>query len=198
MNSVFTEIKESELVAVAYQSAEIEGFDVGKIEELFEVWKRNGAASLVASNPIKSDRLCDFMISNGMEVTPVAPAIFNRCYGRFVDAEWGVVVLCLDDFDGLGPIYNKLRYFRDERPHVPVILTSFDFKYHDLSQERLSICDLSIRLPIETGSEEALFLAAGQNNMSWMRRLAGLEAVRPKAKRRVKAPKVQRKAFGTH
>lgn len=138
------------------------------------------------------------MISNSMEVTPVAPSIFNRCYGRFVDVEWGLVVLCLDDFDGLGPIYNKLRYFRDERPHVPVILTSFDFKYHDLSQERLSICDLSIRLPIETDSEEALFRAAGQNNMIWMKRLAGLEAARLKAKRRVKACKFQRKALAAH
>jgi hypothetical protein len=40
MNSVFTEIKKSELVTAAYQSAEIEGLDVGKIEELFEVWKK--------------------------------------------------------------------------------------------------------------------------------------------------------------
>jgi hypothetical protein len=62
-----------------------------------------------------------------------------------------------------------------------------------LSQERLSICDLSIRLPLETGREETLFQAAGQNNMMWMERLAGLETVRL-----AKSAKVQRDTVKTH
>jgi len=193
MNSVITNIQPSEIVPVNHHGAAIDGLDVSKIGELFDVWKKNGAASLVSSNPIKSKTICDFLTLNGMEVTPVVPAIFNLCYGRFVDVDWGLVVLCLDDFGGLGPIYNKLRYFRDERPYVPVILTSFDFKSHDLSQERLSICDLSIRLPLETGREETLFQAAGQNNMMWMERLAGLETVRL-----AKSAKVQRDTVKTH
>lgn len=188
MNSVISEMQKKEFVALTHHATEIECVNASKIEGLFDVWKKNGPASLVYSDSIKSQAIADFMASIGMEVTPVAPAFFNRCYGRFVDIQWGVVVLCLDDFDGVGRIYNKLRYFRDERPHIPVILTSSDFKSHDLSLERLSICDLSIRLPLEPRSEESLFQAAGQNNMIWIERLAGLEKVRM-----AKLPKVQLK-----
>jgi len=186
MSSVITDIQKMETVTVPHHSAEIECLHESKIEGLFDVWKENGPAGLVYSNAVKGEAIGDFMAVNGMEVTPVVPAFFNRCYGRFVDIDWGVVVLCLDDFDGVGPIYNKLRYFRDERPHIPVVLTSSDFKSHDLSQERLSICDLSIRLPLEPGSLESLFQTAGQNNMVWKERLAGLEKVRM-----AKSPKVQ-------
>lgn len=188
MNSVITDIQKTETAAATQHGAEIECLNESKIEELFDVWKENGPAGLVNSNPIKSEAISDFMAISGMEVMPVVPAFFNRCYGRFVDINWGVVVLCLDDFDGVGSIYNKLRYFRDERPHIPVVLTSSDFKSNDLSQERLSICDLSIRLPLEPGSEESLFHAAGQNNMIWMERLAELEKARI-----AKLPKVQPK-----
>jgi len=188
MNSVITDIHKIESVAGTHYGIQAECLNTGKIEGLFDVWEKNGPASLVYSDSKKNKAVGDFIANNGMEVTPVVPAFFNRCYGRFVDIDWGVVVLCLDDFDGVGPIYNKLRYFRDERPHTPVILSSSAFKSHDLSQERLSICDLSIRLPLEPGSEESLFQAAGQNNMIWMERLAGLEKVRM-----AKSPKVKLK-----
>jgi hypothetical protein len=115
-----------------------------RLSNFFAAWKKNGPAALISRNPFKNKVLLDYMVSHGMEATPVEAMIFDRCYGKFVAMDWGLLVLCIDDFDGLGPVFNKIRYFRDERPHIPVVLTSFAFKSNDHTQERLAICDLSL------------------------------------------------------
>jgi hypothetical protein len=143
--------------------------------EFFTFWKKNGPACLITSNPFKNKVLFDFITSHGMEATPVGPMIFDRCYGKFVDIDWGMLVLCIDDFDGLGQIFNKLRYFRDKRPHVPVILTSFGFRSHDLTEERLAICDLSLKFPVDLAALDDVFEAMWHNNRAWVQRVAELQ-----------------------
>lgn len=141
----------------------------------FETWKEKGVASLVSSNPFKNKILYDYLSTYKMEATPVGAMIFDRCYSRFVDMEWGLIIVCLDDFNGIGPIFNKLRYLRNNFPDIPVILTSFGFKSHDLSEERLQICDASIRFPIDAKSLDDIFLAAWHNNTAWQARLVELQ-----------------------
>lgn len=148
---------------------------VPDIAACFASWKEKGAVSLVSSNPFKNKILYDYVSTYQMEAMPVGAMIFDRCYSRFIDMEWGLVIICLDDFNGVGPIFNKLRYLRNHFPEIPIILTSFGFKSHDLSEERLQICDASIRFPIDIKSLDEIFLAAWRNNAAWRVRLAALQ-----------------------
>jgi hypothetical protein len=131
----------------------------------------------VSSNPFKNKLLYEYLAERKMEATPVGAMVFDRCYSRFVEMDWGLIVICLDDFDGVGPIFNKLRYLRNNRSEVPLILTSFGFSSHDMTEERLQICDASIRFPIIDSCLDGIFLKVWQNNLAWRRRLVEFQAV---------------------
>ena len=140
------------------------------IKNLFFSWKTNGPACLICDESPQNKILIDYITSHGMETQLIGTTVFYKRYGAFVDIDWGMVILCIDAFDGVGRVFNKLRYFRDERPHIPLILTSANFKSDDVTQERLAICDLSMKLPLDPAQLDNLFEAAGLNNVAWSKR----------------------------
>lgn len=79
-------------------------------------------------------------------------------------------VVNIDDFGGLGPLYERLRKFRDTAPFVPVVLLSFGFRSNDFTTTRLPVCDVSMRLPNNPESTSRLLNAAITNNHLWCAR----------------------------
>jgi hypothetical protein len=140
------------------------------VSKYFSTWAQSGPFCLISSDPVLHKGLTDYMVWHGMDGTPCSPEVFSKAYARFVDLKPGLVVLCVDDFDGIGEVYNKLRYFRDERPNVPILLTSVNFKLNDLSVERLPICDTSIKMPLDTALLDECFMAVWSNNECWANR----------------------------
>lgn len=145
-----------------------------KLSSYFDIWKRLGAACLVSSNPFKNKQLSDYISSHEMETLPVGPMVFDKCYSQIVYRNWGMIIICIDDFEGISPIFSKVRHLRDVRSNVPILLTSFAFKSHDLTEERLAVCDASIRFPLDEASLPEIFVAAWENNHKWRTRVSEL------------------------
>ncbi len=141
------------------------------VSKYFETWRKAGSFCTISSKPYLLQRVTDYMVSHGMVGSACRPETFSGAYSQFVDLNPAFVVLSLDDFGGIGKVYNKIRYFRDERPDVPFILASSDFKAHDLSDERLPVCDISLKMPFDsTTSLEHCFMAVWDNNERWVNR----------------------------
>jgi hypothetical protein len=153
------------------------GNDKEKAVDYLAAWKDQGAAALISNKYNNHEMLSEYFVKSGMTATSVAPLVFERCFNKFIDLNWGIVVVCIDDFNGIGPIFDKLRYFRNERPHVPVIITSCCFSSHDVSCDRLAVCDSSLRIPLDASSLDAFIEVTGQNNRAWCRRLFTLNVI---------------------
>ncbi|WP_114965570.1 hypothetical protein [Alkalilacustris brevis] len=48
-------------------------------------------------------------------------------------------VVNIDDFGGLGPLYERLRRFSETAPYVPIVLLSFGFRSDDFTPTRLPV-----------------------------------------------------------
>jgi hypothetical protein len=149
--------------------------DQSDIQSYFSCWKEKGPACVIANNPFILKKIFDYVIQHEMETLPIGSDLFEKFFSKFVDINCGMLVICIDDFDGLGRIFHKLRSFRDERPNVPLLVSSAKFRSDDLSQERLAVCDVSIRLPLGSDDIESTFAATWTNNKAWEKRVHELE-----------------------
>ncbi len=140
-------------------------------DNYFSVWKMKGPICLVGNSHVANKDILDYTSLKGIDHLCVESNVFGNNYKKFVEIDSSIIILCIDAFNGIGTIFNKLRYYRDERPEVPIILTSAFFKEDDFSQERLPICDISLKLPLEYCSLDRAFEAAGQNNQVWLDRI---------------------------
>lgn len=143
-----------------------------QLRSFFDAWKLLGPACLVSSNPFKNKLLSDFISSYEMETLPIGPMIFEKGYPQIAYRNWGMIIICIDDFEGMGPIFDKVRHLRDVHANAPILLTSFAFKSHDLTEERLAVCDVSIRFPLDEASLPAIFVSAWENNHKWRARIS--------------------------
>ncbi|NSY40998.1 hypothetical protein [Leisingera sp. ANG59] len=112
-------------------------------------------------------RLIRHFASRGDEahlVTDVDEA-FGVLKGR-ADA-WSMAILDLDSFGGILELSDDLMDFRVEAPEVPLLLLSSGFSQDDLSEERLPMCDASIRSPAFSLSLAKGVKAAIENNKAW-------------------------------
>lgn len=93
---------------------------------------------------------------------------FNRALTQG-DAQT-LCVVNIDDFGGLGPLYERLRRFREAAPYVPVVLLSFGFRSDDFTSTRLPVCDVSMKLPRNRGALSQMLSEAIANNHLWCAR----------------------------
>lgn len=96
-----------------------------------------------------------------------------RSYFRKAMMEGDAQTFCvinIDDFGGLGPLFDRLRKLRETAPYVPVALLSFKFCKNDFTSTRLPVCDVSIRLPCNRGIVVRLLGEAIANNHLWCAR----------------------------
>lgn len=132
----------------------------------------------VSNDPLDGSLLFEYVRTNGREIVPLGASLFRKFYSEILAIRLGALVICIDDFGGIAPIYGRLRDIRDFRPKLPVIIMSKIFKSDDLTQERLAICDISIKLPLSPENFEQYFSKAIINNRAWANRLAEMQSER--------------------
>lgn len=133
-----------------------------------------GPCLFICGNLTCGRRLARHFVSRGDEahlVTDVDEA-FGVLKNR-PDA-WSLVILDLDSFGGILELSDDLMEFRAEAPEVPVLLLSSGFSQDDLSEERLPMCDASVRSPALSPSIAKGVKAAVENNKSWRLRCKNL------------------------
>lgn len=104
--------------------------------------------------------------SNGAivyQVSSIAQSVCRR-------ADW--IAVDLDSLGGITRIFETLRDLRDALPATPVILLSRDFSRNDYGTHRLSLGDVSIRVPFTVNAFEIGLLQAQVNNKLWQARNA--------------------------
>lgn len=85
------------------------------------------------------------------------------------------LLIDLEAMGGIAGIALDLMALRHKRPDLIVILLSAEFERHDYSQERLALCDVSLRYPCTFAALELALVEAEINNWAWYERLAELE-----------------------
>jgi hypothetical protein len=150
----------------------------GRVEKQASFWKYKWPVCFVSNNPLDASLVFDHVRANGGELLPLGANLFRKFYDQLLDVTIGGLIISIDDFDGIGSIFEKLRNFRTYRPSVPVILVSRNFKADDLSQERLAICDVSVKLPLSPDKIERYLATASINNKEWVKRLVEIESER--------------------
>lgn len=141
------------------------------LSQYFETWNKAGPICVVLDNPFDGQPIFDCVNSHGVPALPLGSTIFDRLYSKFIELNCGLLVLCVDGFSDLGNLIQRVMMFRKERPSVPIILISRCFSVDDISQERLALCDVSIKLPIKELVLDDYFLIAWKNNRAWVNRL---------------------------
>lgn len=134
----------------------------------------DGPCLVICANLTCGRRLARHFTSQGEEahlVTDVDEA-FGVLKGR--PETWSMAILDLDSFGGILELSDDLMDLRVEAPEVPVLLLSSGFSQDDLSEERLPMCDASIRSPAPSRSIAQGAKAAMENNKSWRLRYKGM------------------------
>lgn len=132
------------------------------------------ATHIVGSISSNLDAMRPFLSSltqKDWKVSPVAPSIFQSIQSIYSGMDWGLLVVCADDFESLDAIIDCLLFFREKRPKVPVILISEDFRSDDLSCERLAIADICLRKPGTENGDIGKVAKAFANNLVWQDRM---------------------------
>jgi hypothetical protein len=89
---------------------------------------------------------------------------------RSQPSRWGMVVVDADITSDLNELLDRLADLRDAHPDLPVILTSHYFGRDDMSLSRLTVCDASLRMPLQMARLEFAFAMALENNLIWQER----------------------------
>lgn len=84
----------------------------------------------------------------------------------------GYVIVDVEAMGGITAIASDLMALRLKRPDLIVILMSNEFERHDFGQERLALCDISLRLPCTFAALELALVEAEINNWAWFERLS--------------------------
>lgn len=106
---------------------------------------------------------------------------FNNLVGS-PSRVWSLLFIEIEGFGGISAVLDKLRILRLERPDLPVVMASTRMRAHDLSVERLSICDVSLALPADAADVNVALQKARVNNFAWQMRQMNIvegEAVVP-------------------
>ena len=84
-------------------------------------------------------------------------------------SKWGLVVVDADSTD-LPPLLDTLADMREARRDLPVLLASHYFGRDDLSLSRLTVCDASLKMPMQMARLEFAVVVALENNLVWQTR----------------------------
>ena len=94
---------------------------------------------------------------------------FNNLVGSPSRA-WSLLFIEIEGFGGITSVLEKLRILRLERPDLPVVMASTRMRVHDLSVERLPVCDVSLALPADAADVNVALQKARVNNFAWQMR----------------------------
>jgi len=95
----------------------------------------------------------------------------------FVDHEhslmgrnWDLLVISMESINGLYEFVEALMSFRSLHPGVPVLLVSVYLDADDYSLDRIEVCDVSVKAPVNEGDALGHLARAFENNVEWVRR----------------------------
>lgn len=125
---------------------------------------------VISSSLMEGRRLAGHITKQGGEVHLVTD--FDEALGvlRGQPEIWSMAVLDVDSLGGILELSDDLMDFRAEVPEVPVMLVSAGFSQDDLTEERLPMCDASVRNPARLPSIVKGVAAAIENNKTWRMR----------------------------
>ncbi|MDR9395544.1 hypothetical protein [Roseovarius sp. SYSU LYC5161] len=82
------------------------------------------------------------------------------------------ILIDLDAHEGVNAQFPFLRHIRDSFPGKHMILLSEDFQTDEFGTHRLTLGDISLRVPVLHASLELALLQAPVNNLQWRARQA--------------------------
>jgi len=82
------------------------------------------------------------------------------------------ILIDVDAHDGVNAQFPFLRHVRDSFPDKHTILLSEDFETDEFGTHRLTLGDISLRVPVLHASLELALLQAPVNNLQWRARQA--------------------------
>jgi hypothetical protein len=85
-----------------------------------------------------------------------------------------VVMVELETMGGFSKGFSYLRVLRESYPDVVTILLTRKTREHDLSQYRLPISDVTLRIPFSENEFDVALYAAVKNNTLWQSRVEEL------------------------
>ncbi|MCO8145904.1 hypothetical protein NHN26_11775 [Rhodovulum tesquicola] len=94
-----------------------------------------------------------------------------RADSRKAGRVWGFLAVQIDDFGGITGCIRPLLRFRHLCPSVPLILLSDCTSRDDLSCDRLALCDVTLKSPVNAASWRHALAVARKNNRTWQSRL---------------------------
>ena len=83
-------------------------------------------------------------------------------------ARCGCLIVDIDTFDDLVRAIDVLVQLREQRPNLMVILLSEQVRRDDFSLERLPLCDVTLRYPLEPADLAFALEEAAVNNRVWI------------------------------
>lgn len=128
---------------------------------------RNSEVCIVARSIGAAGPLSEWLASLGVAVSAtkdLSAAIANL---RQSYKAWSAAVIFADGFGGPVECFDQLRMLREECPGLPVILVSAAFPESDFSAERLPICDVCLRHPVDPAEYTEAWLGAVENSRRW-------------------------------
>lgn len=129
---------------------------------------------VISSSLVEGSRLAGQITKQGGEVHLVTNLDEALGVLRGKPEIWSMAVLDVDSFGGILELSDDLLDFRAEVPEVPVMLVSAGFSQDDLTEERLPMCDASVRNPARLTSIVKGVAAAIDNNKTWRIRSSAL------------------------
>lgn len=139
-------------------------------DKVIKIWRDNGPSCFITRDPFDFKEIYDSLRLNGLKISFVNNDFFVSYLHEFMLTNWSVIFICIDDFGGVSEYFNELRVLRTEYPNVNVIIISKQFQSSDFSQERLAICDISLRLPYSQEELPDAVCSAFNNNNAWILR----------------------------
>lgn len=125
---------------------------------------------VISSSLVEGRRLAGHITKQGGEVHLVTDLDEALGVLRGQPEIWSMAVLDVDSLGGILELSDDLMDFRAEVPEVPVMLVSAGFSQDDLTEERLPMCDASVRTPARLPSIVKGVAAAIENNKTWRMR----------------------------
>lgn len=91
---------------------------------------------------------------------------------------WSCIVVDVDSQGDLAAAVDAVVTLREQRPNLPVILVSAQVKRDDFELERLPLCDVTLRLPVDPENFCFAVQEAQVNNRVWIARRRALHLSR--------------------
>lgn len=127
---------------------------------------------LVSQRAARLDHVVGWIHARGSAVKLVSS--LDEAVADVRAKRWTSIVVDADSVGDLPMVVDTLVRLREERPHLPLILVSGRVSRDDFDLERLPLCDVTLRHPVEADNFGFAVQEAMINNRVWIARRRAL------------------------